>query len=183
MINNIEIKKDIPFNDDYYASSDGYIFSKRRNKVLKYNITKNGYAIVKLSKNGKPVAYQVHRLILSTFDPISGMENLQVNHKDGNKLNNSLENLEWCTASENMRHAHDVLGITFTGKTNSSYRRISMKSLSNNVYKEFSSISLSAKYISSITDISYMSVYTSIWRVLNKKRKSYLGFTFNYLEG
>ena len=47
----------------------------------------------------------VHRLVMETFSPIKGSENLQVNHKDGNKENNSINNLEWVTNMENMQHA------------------------------------------------------------------------------
>lgn len=52
---------------------------------------------------------QVHRLVLETFNPICNMENLQVNHIDGNKSNNKLSNLEWVTPKENTVHAHKVL--------------------------------------------------------------------------
>ena len=52
---------------------------------------------------------QVHRLVLETFKPIKNMNKLQVNHKDGNKSNNSLSNLEWVISSENLYHARNVL--------------------------------------------------------------------------
>lgn len=52
---------------------------------------------------------QVHRLVLETFNPVCNMENLQVNHIDGNKSNNKLSNLEWVTPKENTVHAHKIL--------------------------------------------------------------------------
>ena len=50
---------------------------------------------------------QVHRLVLKTFDPVENMQELQVNHKDLNKANNNLSNLEWVTPSQNTMHAHE----------------------------------------------------------------------------
>ena len=60
-----------------------------------------------MSTDGKRHRYSVHRLILENFNPVEGMENLQVNHIDGNKENNKLENLEWITCKENIQHAID----------------------------------------------------------------------------
>ena len=60
-----------------------------------------------MSTDGKRHRYSVHRLILENFNPVEGMENLQVNHIDGNKENNKLENLEWTTCKENIQHAID----------------------------------------------------------------------------
>lgn len=54
---------------------------------------------------GKYKRKLVHRLVLMTFNPVENMENLQVNHIDGNKRNNNISNLEWCTLEENMKHA------------------------------------------------------------------------------
>lgn len=79
-------------------------------KILKvtYNKKKDGYYIVTLSKNGIPKSYTVHRLVLKAFS--ENIDNLPyINHIDGNKRNNNLCNLEWCTASYNSKHAF-ILG-------------------------------------------------------------------------
>ena len=64
-----------------------------------------GYLCVYLRKNNKTKQYKIHRLVAETFIP--NFENkLCVNHIDGNKLNNNVDNLEWCTSSENNKHAY-----------------------------------------------------------------------------
>ena len=69
-------------------------------------IDKDGYYRVRLTlANGKRRNFPVHRLVLGMFSPINNMTELQVNHIDGNKHNNTLENLEWCTSKENIHHA------------------------------------------------------------------------------
>lgn len=73
--------------------------------MLALHIDKNGYSTYYLSIKNKPVFVQLHRLVLENFNPISNMNNLFVNHKDGNKSNNNLENLEWVTRSENAKHS------------------------------------------------------------------------------
>lgn len=90
----------------YFATEDGKIISAYQGKELTYSLDKNGYARPNfVSQEGKRIRVHAHRLILSTFNPIEGWEKLEVNHKDGNKLNNSLENLEWVTTKENIHHA------------------------------------------------------------------------------
>lgn len=61
----------------------------------------------------------VHRFIMETMNPVDNMENLQVNHIDGNKQNNSVSNLEWCTCSENLKHAFSHNLHPQTGERNS----------------------------------------------------------------
>lgn len=76
-------------------------------KVLKQGINHKGYPIVYLSKDGKQKTITVHRLVAKAF--IENPLNLpQVNHIDGNKLNNNVENLEWCDNSYNQKHAHNT---------------------------------------------------------------------------
>lgn len=66
---------------------------------------KQGYLVVGMAINKKPRTKQIHRLVALTF--LSNPNNLpQVNHIDGNKQNNHVENLEWCTSSENLKHAY-----------------------------------------------------------------------------
>lgn len=67
------------------------------------------YQIINLTlESGKKKTYRLHRLVMMAFEPIENMENMEVNHKDGNKLHNSLDNLEWCNASCNQKHAFQL---------------------------------------------------------------------------
>lgn len=98
-----------PLRYDYYVTEDGHVWSGKTNKFLSEHDDKNGYKKVRMScldlEPGKTHTFSVHRLVLENFNPIEGMEKFQVNHKDGNKANNSLSNLEWVTCIENIHHA------------------------------------------------------------------------------
>ena len=98
----------------YAVSSLGRVKSlgndkSRKEKILRPGKAEKGYLFVGLCRNGKPKWYKVHRLVLSTFNPIENMENLEVNHLDENKLNNNLSNLEWTTHENNINHGTRTL--------------------------------------------------------------------------
>lgn len=110
MVNKIEDIDDylpLSINDNYCISKNGNVYSYYTNKILKQRNNKKGYPSVHLTINGKGISKVVHRLVAKTFIP--NPYNLpQVNHIDGNKENNSVENLEWCTNEYNMRHSWEM---------------------------------------------------------------------------
>ena len=78
-----------------------------------------GYEKVALiSNDNKRHRYSVRRLVLENFHPIDNMENFQVNHKDGDKMNNNLSNLEWVTPHQNIKHAFQIGLKTQKGEKN-----------------------------------------------------------------
>jgi len=114
----IEIWKEIPGFEGYYEASNFGKIRRMLNKtiykdgrvahfsqtILKPSICHKGYERVYLSKNSKKYSIRVHELIAKTFIP-NPKNKRTVNHKDLNKENNSVDNLEWATNLENMRHA------------------------------------------------------------------------------
>jgi hypothetical protein len=107
--------RECPINDNYAVSIYGEIFSFFRYKKVKQFLSKKHiYPRYTLSKNGVRKTYYVHRLVLMTFNrmPEKG-ENC--NHKDGDKFNNNIWNLEWITQKENCKHALR-LGLTPQGE-------------------------------------------------------------------
>jgi len=116
MQNYEEIWKDIPnYEGLYQVSNLGRIKSLKRKvrskggsfKIVKERFLRSwmnrGYSQVDLSKNNKTKAFSVHRIVMIAF---IGESELDVNHKNGIKTDNRLENLEYCTKSENMLHAY-----------------------------------------------------------------------------
>lgn len=91
-----------------YQDKDGLTYSRLiKGKVLKYNYDKQGYLLVHLCINGIRKCFKVHRLVAEAF--IENVEQKQyVNHIDGNKKNNVMNNLEWVTPSENNIHAYKI---------------------------------------------------------------------------
>ncbi len=98
--------KDIKNYEGLYAVTDGgEVWSHKRAMFLKPYYDKKGYISVCLYKGGKRKHCRVHRLVLETFNPVEGMDELQVNHIDEDKHNNNLSNLDWTTAKENTQYS------------------------------------------------------------------------------
>lgn len=106
-----EVWRVIPEYEGFYkASNTGKILglNYRNNgtsKQLCLIPNKQGYLRVRLQINKKSKTYMVHRLIAYTFLPKKDIENMQINHKNAIKSDNRVENLEWVTPKDNMRHA------------------------------------------------------------------------------
>lgn len=100
----------IPEVKDYYTvTSEGEFYSDNSGKMKTRNKPGTEYQLINFSLlSGGKKTFRAHRLVMMAFKPVDNMENLQVNHIDGNKTNNTLNNLEWCTASQNQRHAFDT---------------------------------------------------------------------------
>lgn len=120
-----------------------------KGKIHKTIVGNSGYEYFMFTHNGISKHMQIHRLVAKAFIPNPGMK-LQVNHIDCNKLNNKAENLEWCTASENMKHAYlnkriplDKIG--HYGTTNASARPVDAYTLDGKFLKHFDTMKDAAK--------------------------------------
>ena len=97
----------IPYIKDYYTiKENGEIYSDNCGIMKVRNKPGTEYKMINfMALDGTKKTFKVHRLVMMAFSPIENYENLQVNHKDGNKANNHIDNLEWVTPRENQLHA------------------------------------------------------------------------------
>lgn len=109
----LEIWRDVPNYEGYYQVSNlGHVKRVKAGigtyigKTLKYNLAGAGYPCVYLSRNSTVKPHYIHRLVALVFLPCPTEEQYQVNHKNKNKLDNRVENLEWCTPHENIVHSY-----------------------------------------------------------------------------
>ena len=106
---------------NYSVDTEGNVYSKKRSgskggKLKPFN-ARHGYQGVQLWKNNECTTSLVHRLVAQAFIP-NPKNKPQVNHKDGDKTNNKVNNLERCTYQENRKHAVEELGLSFKGELN-----------------------------------------------------------------
>jgi hypothetical protein len=148
---------------EYFVSNLGRFKNSSGIIMDNYKVNDNGYIRVYIYNK----TFALHRLIALAF--IENNENKeQVNHIDGNKLNNSVVNLEWVTNQENQIHKFKI------GLANNFTRKITQFDLEMNKIKDFNSIAEASKEL----DIGK----SSISKVLKEKQKSSKGFIFKYLD-
>jgi hypothetical protein len=142
---------------------------KLKEKIRKLANDSDGYLVVDLYKNGNGKSYKVHRLVVISF--LENIENKKaVNHKNGIKNDNTLENLEWCTNSENEIHAHKI-GLK-KPQINNEKCVLMYDKLNEELMIEFSSISNAAKYLNCST--------SDICNNLRGRQKSVRNYIFQY---
>lgn len=180
-----EIWKDIEnFEGLYQVSNLGNIKSFPKKGSYKTIIMKpfivsgkktKGYYGIELRKNSKRFPKLVHRLVAETFIP-NPNNLLQVNHINGNRLDNRVDNLEWCTQSDNIKHAYkNGLMKPKFGKNNGWHTEILQYDLQGNFIKEWSSISEAKKQlgINNITNAcsgKYKKAGGYIWKYKHRKK-------------
>lgn len=124
----MEIWKDCKgYEGKYQVSTQGRVWSVKGQRYLKGTVTKKGYVYVHLTaKNGKAVKERLHRLVALTF--LDNPDNLPVvNHKDENKLNNSVDNLEWCSHKYNCNYGTRNARISSTRRETNAANKPALK--------------------------------------------------------
>ncbi len=120
--------------------------TEREGQIYKLGNMTSGYLFAHVFINGKGKNVSAHRLAALTFIP-NPLNKPQINHINGIKTDNRIENLEWCTRSENQRHNYDVLNIkgANTGKFNNwCSKKVAQYNLNNEFIQEFPSLSQAA---------------------------------------
>jgi hypothetical protein len=136
----MDLKDVYSFRGLYGITESGEVFSHRSQIVIKPRLKKNGYLSVKLCDSGKAKHLTVHRLVALHYVP-NPLGLPEVNHIDGDKLNNHFKNLEWVTSSENQKHAFRLgLQKAAKGKDHAQSIAVIQKDLSGNFVKEWESI-------------------------------------------
>lgn len=166
----------------YSVSNDGLVRNDNTNILKTLGKDRYGYPNVKLYCDGKRTHPSVHRLVANAFIP-NTLNKPQINHKDGNKCNNYVNNLEWVTAKENMEHAsrNDLLHHKLSYE-----ERMDKKLNKNDVNKRKRHILVRETWTEyqSIADCceATNSRRKSVERVLNGERKTHNGLHFEYVN-
>lgn len=179
-----EIWKTVKGHEGYEISSHGRLKAKERKvyykdgrvgvfkeRIMKPMLNRKGYYKYHLSSNKKEgyrTSKLAHRLVAEAFIP-NPDNKPQVNHKDGNKLNNHVENLEWVTNEENHEHKikHNLIPTTHLPK------QVGKFDLEGNLIEVFPSIYSAAK--------SMGARQWEVSRCVNGKRKTFKGFVWKYV--
>ena len=161
MVSNCGRVKTLHKNDSYPHDKNG---------ILKNNVSGNGYYMVALCKNGKVKRVSVHRLVAMAFIP--NPNNLPVvNHKDENRKNNHVSNLEWVTQRQNLMHSN-VQKKMKAAAVKKQQKAVLMYDRNGQFVCEFESATIAAKAIGSYQQLVSLCCYG--------KQKFTKGYTFKF---
>lgn len=159
--------------ENYYVSSSGRIINTKKGRFLTFTEDKDGYFKTTLFKNGKPYFFRVHRLVAQEFIP--NPDNLDtVDHIDGNKKNNSVNNLQWLSRGENTkRFWKEQATEDYLNGFNVTFGRPKKTVFCFETNKIYESLTQASKEL--------QIKYTDISKVLSGKQKSTHGLHFKEL--
>ena len=167
----------------YCATEDGHIYSEHLKRNISEYFDKDGYKKVRLSNgNGTRKVFSVHRLILETFCPNENSDKLQVNHKDGDKTNNHISNLEWVTCKQNVQHGYETGLYHNIGDNNNGEHKLCTKQVLEIIdlllSKKMTIQAIANKY--NVSKFAIESIkYKRTWKHLTKNIDFYKGSTTN----
>ena len=156
-------------SDKYEVNSKGEIRHKIRQQILSPRKNSGGYGYVCFIVNGKRKNFAIHRIVANAFIP-NPNGYLEVNHKDHDRLNNCVDNLEWVDSSQNKQHAYlKVENHASRGKPVNQYDK------NGNFIKTFSTISEAAKEVGCVVG--------AISNCCLRRTKTSMGFQWRFVEG
>lgn len=149
----------------YQVSSEGRVKSVKRNIFRVYNDNGYGYFMVLLSKDGEKKPFYVHRLVAEAFIP--NPENLpQVNHRNEQKHQNNVENLEWCSSKYNMNY-----GTARERQVEKQRKKVYQYTKEGELVREFDGVNQCAEFGFEPSSVSCC---------CNGKRKTHKGYKWSY---
>ncbi len=154
----------------YEVNYFGDIRHKVRKQILKGRPNKNGYLYVQFVINGKRKNFAIHRIVANAFIP-NPNHKPEVNHKDSNKSNNKIENLEWVNSSENKKHSYNY-GFRKTHQQSKPVRQFTKDGL---FIKEWQSISDAAQSLNCTVG--------AISNCALGRTKTSMGYVWKFVEG
>ena len=168
----------------YQVDTEGNVYGQN-GRILKYSINHRGYCIVNFNHSHKRQGFAIHTLVAKTFIENTNPLRTQVNHKNGNKKDNKVENLEWTTPKENTHHARTVLGFDNTGSKNPRAKAIQgFDKKTGELQYDFPSLADAAKFFAK-ENRNYRTIENIIWCIATAKdygKKSYKGCVWRYKQ-
>lgn len=155
--------------NNYEVNRKGEIRHKKRQKILSPRKNSGGYGYVCFIIDGQRKNFAIHRIVANAFIP-NPNGYTEVNHKDFNRLNNCVENLEWVSSSQNKHHAYtEIKNHIVRGK------RVNQYDLNGNFLKTFNTVSDAAKEVGCVV--------SAISNCCLGRTKTSMGFQWRFVEG